>query len=337
MPQGPGETQGHRRDQRPLTAPYETALCEVRPRARGDGRDPASRGAGTAFPAHPNPSMTVDPAILPQASGRINEVKVKGCDVRGDPRTPKTKTTPASPLTVTAASPRACPTLTRPTAGLPGTPPAPHSQLAPSPSRTSNSHGEAEPAPSHSHTRKRSQTVTASLLMTFCCAEVCWPFGAVPWGYPKITLKAMQLRCDSSSFLTKGNTRVLCRTPLGHGRPRGLRRGGVFVKDFVDRHVMLVHGHLRAHLLPERQGHGVGPAVRVLHAALQVRVVVAPAPPQPAALSVKPETRQEDEIESPCGKQDTFTGRLTAPHADLRFGVGTVRKTPGRTACSRRR
>lgn len=46
----------------------------------------------------------------------------------------------------------------------------------------------------------------------------------------------------------------------------------------------------------------------VLHTALQVGIVVAPAPPQPVALLVKPETWHDDEIQSPCGEEEHTDG-----------------------------
>lgn len=71
---------------------------------------------------------------------------------------------------------------------------------------------------------------------------------------------------------------------------------------------MFVHWDLRANLFLESQGHGVGFHVLVLRTALQVGIVVAPAPPQAVAVSVKPEARHEDEIQSPCGKEEHRDG-----------------------------
>lgn len=83
---------------------------------------------------------------------------------------------------------------------------------------------------------------------------------------------------------------------------------------------MLVHGDPEAHLLSESQGQGVGSALLLLQTAPQVGVVVAPAPPQPVAISVEPQTWHEDEVKSPCGERSRVQ-RAVVSQAD-RSGTG---------------
>lgn len=85
-----------------------------------------------------------------------------------------------------------------------------------------------------------------------------------------------------------------------------LRGWGVFKKDFIYLHVMLIHWDLGTDLFFESQSQGVGLHFLVLHTALQVGVIVALAPPQSVAIFVKPEAWQEDEVKSTCGNRNVF-------------------------------
>lgn len=85
-----------------------------------------------------------------------------------------------------------------------------------------------------------------------------------------------------------------------------LRCWRVFIKDFIYLHVVLIHWDLGTDLLFESQSQGVGLHFLMLHTALQVGVIVALAPPQPVAISVKPEAWQEDEVKSTCGNRNVF-------------------------------
>jgi hypothetical protein len=67
---------------------------------------------------------------------------------------------------------------------------------------------------------------------------------------------------------------------------------------------MLIHWDLEADLLFEGQGHDVRLHFLMLKTALQVGIIVAPAPAQPVAIFVKPKTWYEDEIKSSCGKEE---------------------------------
>lgn len=78
---------------------------------------------------------------------------------------------------------------------------------------------------------------------------------------------------------------------------------GIFIKDFIYLHVMLIHWDLGTDLLFKSQSHGVGLHFLMLYTALQVGVIVPLTPPQPVAIFVKPKARKEDEVKSTCGKQ----------------------------------
>lgn len=115
--------------------------------------------------------------------------------------------------------------------------------------------------------------------------------------------------CHFDSFLTRRKYTYFLHTGTNQWvwmSLYDLRGWGIFIKDFIYLHVMLIHWDLGTDLFFESQSQGVGLHFLVLHTALQVGVIVALAPPQPVAIVVKPEAWQEDEVKSTCGNRNIF-------------------------------
>lgn len=127
--------------------------------------------------------------------------------------------------------------------------------------------------------------------------------------YTQETQSIFTLMCHFDSFLTRRKYTHFLHTGTDQWvwlSQDDLRGWGVFIKDFIYLHVMLIHWDLGTDLFLERQSQGVGLHFLVLQTALQVGVIVALAPPQPVAVFVKPEAWQEDEVKSPCGNRNAF-------------------------------
>lgn len=77
----------------------------------------------------------------------------------------------------------------------------------------------------------------------------------------------------------------------------------VLVQDFIDEHVVGVHGDLLTQLFFKGQGEGVGLPTAQSHAALQVRVVETLPSTQTAPGPVEAQARHQDQVQTSSGQR----------------------------------